>query len=695
MRLYAASFLHQAKYIFFLNLMKRIIPAASFYICSMRYIFFLLLISMSNGVKAQKQGQHLIDSLLTVLPAMKADSFKVKALHSLSYEYSRIDVDEGIRYGSEALQLSRKTGWKKGEAIAYRLIGINYLSVSVLDTALENLEKSLAIFSATSNKEGAAKVYGNMGNLFGMQGDKSKALEFHLKALGINEDLEDERTIAANLSNISVIYFDMGKVKEAIEMQQRAVGLNKKYNNKTYLVINYHELSRYHEFLKEYDKAFEYSKQAYGISNEIGDKNGMALGLDGMGYVEEYKKNYARALGFYKEALDIRTRLDDKMGISGSLGNIAICYLAMSKEYIADRTSLSDSSILYSKKGIALAKEIGNVEWQKINYNTLSEAQELQGDYQASLASYRLSVKLQDSLFNSDKKESIKNLEDKREIELRDKQLKINELEIDNRKRLQWLFIAGIGFLVLIGLLLLRQTNIRKRNNQQLQLLNTELVEANETKTRFLGILNHDLRSPVANLIQFLGIQKNAPELLDAETRNRMELQTMTGAENLLQSMEDLLLWSKGQMQYFKPVIKPTRVKDLFDTISNHFYSTQQVRFIFENQQDLFVNTDENFLLTIMRNLTGNAVKALHTTPAATIIWKATLQDGKTVLSVTDNGPGIEAGRLKAFYNEKEVSGINSGFGLHLVRDLAKAIDCTVAVKSENGSGTVFRLSFQ
>lgn len=660
----------------------------------MKPLFFFLLFIGLTGARAQNQGQNLIDSLLTVLPKMKDDTSKVNILNSLSYEYRRVDVDEGIRYGTLAAELSKKLHWRHGLAHAYRMIGINYSSVPVLDTALDNLEKSLAIFTEIENRDGIAKVYGTMGNVYNMQGEVPKALEMHLKALSINEDLKDERTIAGNLSNIAVIYFDIGKVKEAIGFLERAVRLNLKYNNKSYLGINYHELSRIYESLKEYDKAFDYSSKAYNISKEIGDKTGMALGLEGMGFVFESQKNYSKALNVYASVLKLREEFNDKLGITGSLGTIALCYLNMAKEKADDKSKLLDSASFYAAKGIEMAREIENLEWQKINYSTLSEAQELQGKYELSLASYKLSVNFKDSIFNSDKRESIKNLEDKRSIELRDKQLKINELEIANRKKLQWLFMGGIGFLILLGGFLLWQNSNRKKANKKLQYLNQELDQANQTKTRFFGILNHDLRTPVADLVQFLQLQKDAPDLLDETTKNRMELQTITGAENLLQSMEDLLLWSKGQMQHFKPIIRPIGAAALFAGIKRHFYSTQHVNFVFENNEDVILHTDENYLLTIMRNLTGNAIKALNDKSGATITWKAANKNGNAVLSVSDNGPGMKDDQFKALYDDKEVVGIKSGLGLHLIRDLAKAIECRIEVESEEGKGSVFTLFF-
>ena len=654
------------------------------------FFLFFLNISLANG---QKQGQNLIDSLLSVLPRTKEDSTRVIIYNSLSYEYRRVDVDEGIRYGSLAAALSKKINWKQGLAEAYRMIGVNYVSVTVLDTALDNLEKSLVIFKEIKNRNGIAKVYCTLGNLYNMQGEVPRALEMHLKALSINEDLKDERTIAGNLSNIAVIYFDIGKIKEAIAFLERAVKLNLKYNNKSYLGINYHELSRIYESLKEYDKAFEYSSKAYHTSKEIGDKTGMALGLEGMGFVYESQQNYSKALNVYTSVLAIRKEFDDKLGITGSLGTIALCYLKMAKEEGVNKNRLLDSASFYAGKGIEVAREIENLEWQKINYSTLSEVQELQGRYELSLASYKLSVNFKDSIFNSDKRESIKNLEDKRSIELRDKQLKINELEIANRKKLQWLFMGGIGFLILLGGFLLWQSNSRKRANKKLEFLNKELDQANQTKIKFFGILNHDLRGPVADLVQFLQLQKEAPDLLDEATKNRMELQTITGAENLLQSMEDLLLWSKGQMQHFKPVIKPVAARTLFEGIERHFYGTQEVSFIFENQGGLMLQTDENYLLTIMRNLTGNAVKALKNKPGATITWRAANKNGKAVLSISDNGPGMKGDELKALYDDTEIVGIKSGLGLHLIRDFAKAISCDIDIKTEEGKGTTFILS--
>ena len=47
---------------------------------------------------------------------------------------------------------------------------------------------------------------------------------------------------------------------------------------------------------------------------------------------------------------------------------------------------------------------------------------------------------------------------------------------------------------------------------------------------------------------------------------------------------------------------------------------------------------------------------------------------------------------FKALYDEKEVVGIKTGLGLHLIRDLAKAINCEIKVDSKVNEGTIITL---
>ena len=92
--------------------------------------------------------------------------------------------------------------------------------------------------------------------------------------------------------------------------------------------------------------------------------------------------------------------------------------------------------------------------------------------------------------------------------------------------------------------------------------------------------------------------------------------------------------------------------------------------------------------------MTNNAINIFSTTPNPMIIWKAWQENGVSFLSITDNGSGASKDEFKALYDEKEVVGIKSGLGLHLIRDLAKAINCEISVNSKINFGTTIILKF-
>jgi light-regulated signal transduction histidine kinase (bacteriophytochrome) len=161
----------------------------------------------------------------------------------------------------------------------------------------------------------------------------------------------------------------------------------------------------------------------------------------------------------------------------------------------------------------------------------------------------------------------------------------IHELTIKNSKKQRIYLISGLVAIAIIGGLLYYQSRNRKRINQKLMLLNSELDKANKTKMQFFGILNHDLRSPVISLINFLHLRKEAPEMMDEETKDRLETQTTRATEQLLEQMEDLLLWSKGQMENFEPSFRNYKIEEIFSDVKKEFVWVNDIRIFLTSQK--------------------------------------------------------------------------------------------------------------
>ena len=355
--------------------------------------------------------------------------------------------------------------------------------------------------------------------------------------------------------------------------------------------------------------------------------------------------------------------------------------------------ALSKAEILL-KDAIKKCKAI-NHKGKNLQFSleSLSYVYELKKDYKNAYHNFQECVYIYDSLNSIENKNKILNQEASFNLEKKDTEISFNKKLVENQKKQNLYLIIFLILIVGIAALIYYQNLLRQKTNKKLQLLNTELDQANRIKTRFFGILNHDLRSPVANLIHFLHLQKENPEILNQETKERLQNKTISGAENLLSSMEDILLWSKGQMENFKPQPKKITVEQLFEDNKKVFSGYHHITFEYLNPENIEIFTDENYLKTILRNLTSNSINVFSTTENPTIIWKAWQEKNKTYLSIRDNGPGSEKEKFRALYDETEVVGIKSGLGLHLIRDLAKAINCEISVNSIQNEGTTFVIS--
>jgi len=653
-----------------------------------KLLLYLFLVCCSQSIAQQKHGQALIDSLEQELYKIKQDTSGVNTLNCISYASVNIDSDKGMHYAEKAVALSKKINWAKGLGEAYRCCGINVAQKSDYKAALKYYNKALLIAKKLNDKNLQSKIYKNVGMAYIFMARYPEGLKYSSLALKLSEELNNQNDIAANLSNIGIAYYDLENYKKALLYYNKAKSINQKSGNKSYLISNLGNLGNTYKGINNLDLALDYYHQALDLAVEIGDKSSECIFSGDIGHTLLEEKKYAEAMIYFSNALKIAREIDMQDMVSYNIGNIGETYLETSKlENPPDAQKLA-LAYDYLQEAIVLNLEINSWERLQKDFSCLAEIQELQGNFKQSLFSFKQSQLYKDSIFNDDNKQTIKNLEDQRTIELKEKQLQLNRLTLQNKERQKWYYISGISFLLILGGLIFKQSQNRKKNNSKLQLLNEELDQANKIKTRFFSILNHDLRGPVASLVNFLHLQKEAPDMLAEDNRKRLENKTINSTENLLQSMEDLLLWSKGQMENFSPQIKPVAVGYLFDDLKKHFYGTEGITFIFDDAQHITINTDENYLKTIMRNLTGNAIKVLTNTSLPTIAWKAWQDGSKVFLSLTDNGPGGSIDAFKALYDEKEVVGIKTGLGLHLIRDLAKAINCKITVESQPGKTT-------
>ena len=542
-------------------------------------------------------------------------------------------------------------------------LGQQYVNKSAYALGMDCYQQSMAIAQSINNDSLTANCYKHMAIIAFAQQNYYRDSVYDSKALSIYRKLNDKLSEGRVLKDIGSSYLKRGNFPQA-----------KKY----------------------YDLALPIFKQLNQQQLVAGIYSGMAV---------IYKNDYRKSIELYLAAKKIWDKYpsDDELSLINT-GNLGVAYFYMVR--FDSLKSIKPDSIIpagesknlkiaekYIREAIQMAHHRNDIEDQAYYTEILSELQYHNGNYKGAYDNFYFYQNVNDSIFSQQNKNKIAELESRNEIQKKNQEILNQKLHVQSQRRNILFLLSGVLILFTIGALFYRLSVVRKQKNLELTRLNEQLDSANKLKAKFFAILTHDLRSPIVSLVNFLQLQKRDPKLLNEEQKADQEAKITKSALSLLEVMEVILLWSKGQMEHFKPEKTQVPVANLFSYLADFFSGIIQIKFNYDAADGLTVYTDENYLKTIMHNLTQNAVNALNQTPNATINWKAWQENGHVKMSVTDNGPGMSAQTIKKFEENTTVSSSKRGLGLHLVKDLAQTIGCKIQLTSNEGIGTSFLLT--
>jgi signal transduction histidine kinase len=228
----------------------------------------------------------------------------------------------------------------------------------------------------------------------------------------------------------------------------------------------------------------------------------------------------------------------------------------------------------------------------------------------------------------------------------------------------------------------------------------TQQRELDRLKDEFVATVSHELRTPLTSMMGFLEmIREGEAGDLNEEQRRFLAI-VYRSSERLQRLVGDLLfvarLDANGLQLQFADV-------DLADVVRDNVESTaalaraRRIELRAELAETPAVTADRERLAQLVTNLLSNAIK--FTPEGGRVTIRTFVAGGSAVVEVEDTGIGIPEGEQSRLFQrffrsttatEQAIPG--TGLGLVITKAIAEAHGGTIAVRSEVGAGTCFRV---
>jgi two-component system phosphate regulon sensor histidine kinase PhoR len=225
----------------------------------------------------------------------------------------------------------------------------------------------------------------------------------------------------------------------------------------------------------------------------------------------------------------------------------------------------------------------------------------------------------------------------------------------------------------------------------------SELRRLERARRDFVANISHEFKTPLT------AIQGFAETLLagaadDVQNRDRFLEIIRSNALRLGRLTDDLLRLSQieaGQLPMESRLVKVSEFIDPCLETARLGAAPKWITLEVDYDRNLAVRGDLNALQEILQNLLDNAVR--YTLPSGRITVRATAEDGKVVIAVSDTGIGIpKADQERIFERFYRVDAARSresggtGLGLSVAKHLVEAQGGHIEVQSEIGRGSTF-----
>lgn len=565
-----------------------------------------------------------------------------------------IPPDERLEHADYLLKLAEKANSQDYRIKAYMQIGIAHRFMGNLERALESLFRGADEAAGKEQfKRTLAEIYAEISTSYTQNGDSENALFYGSKTIEMLRGIGKKQPLALSLLNYGYDYYLIGN----------------------------------------YDSAMAYYNEAEPILKELKFELGVAYIIGNRALVYWKKGEREKAKEDLFKAIEMLKPMGDKYGMADYYNQLGNIFLEEKEE---------EEAIQYTLTGLDMAQSVGLKEQVRDASYLLFQLYNERGNLEEAIKYQTQYYAYKDSIQNLETTQRLGDMRTEYEVGL--KQAEVNLLLEQKRNNRIIIITVGILLIAFICLAVIVYSSFKSKNrlSKQLEKQKDDLEVLNHTKDKFFSIISHDLRGPVNTLNGLVTVSQLYLQEGKGDKVVGMVNKMSESVDRLTKLLDTLLNWALQQRGHFPYVPERLVLNDLMDDVIDMFRDTatsKNIKLEFTSDETYHLLVDRNTTSTILRNLVNNAIKFTRFGGFVKISAKKDVEKKFCVITVIDNGVGIEKDKLDHLFNLDETTSTKGtsgetglGLGLQLVYEFVQLNKGSLTVKSKPDEGTTFTI---
>ncbi len=605
-----------------------------------------------------------------------ADTIKINELNAKSLDLAYSNPNQGLKIVKETIELSKKTGFAKGEIQALIRRGIIYDVLSKTANALEAYEEALQISRKVGYKKGEGSILNNIGLIYMNQHNLSEARIYFQQAFDIFDILQNNQLLASISNNLGMIYEETGRDQKALFYFKTGLKYASKSNDKLEQGNIYANIGDLYNG-KQIDSSLRYNLKAIEIYENEGNKYYLGKSYNNIALTYRTFSKFKEAEKYFLKSLEISKEIGNKFMFISSGYNLSQLYFKQ-KNSKREIEILNEIYPLIEKEGMS---EIAFKVCQAIsvwNYRNgkIDKADLYFNEYLKYHADY-FNEKSNQYLTEIENKYEVQKKEQENALLKKSNQLKTLKIKKNQQKSIiqNLIWTASLVFILFISLLVIfwfRRKGYQKDLESQKAVFDATLAERKRISFDLHDNVGSQL-SYVVNNLEMLNSEGKTSKKIDFERVER----TFKMSQDAIDSLRDTV-WALHNASITIEILASklesfvTKITDNQKDISYNFNCKITKNKIISPEQNMHI-------FRIFQESINNVLKHAKATNLEILIEETEV--GKVILEVKDNGIGIQ--------NKTSPEG---HFGLKNMSARAKEIGAIWKIERNHSGGTTIFL---